>query len=254
MPEISYFDLIMGSPVNIPGACTVLPPTLEKLTKDKGTGLKRYGEFINLLSLTTTECIETFKLQENVQKMSDEQRSLYSNFVILCLYPQLRELLEKALSFFISETIVFDENRFLFVVCDDSKTATGVITRENYDAVRFVILRLCGIKTSDPTPMKFANEHAKELYELAEQGRKKLAKGKDQDGSSDIDNIASVISIFSQNYNLLNIKGLTVCQLYDQFSRLVIQTQLNVASVRWAAWGKEPWNSTMWKERIDIEQ
>lgn len=254
IPVIAYLDLITGSSVHIPGACTIIPPTVKRLRSDVGIGMGKYREYVNLISLTTSECIETFKLQDTIKAMNEEQRSVYDRFVILCLYKQLRELLQNALSFFVSETIVFDEEKFLFVVYRDSETPVGVITRENYDVVCYVILQLCGIKTSDPTPMKFANEHAKELYELAEKGRKKLAHGKEKDESMSLDNIVSVLSTYSNSYNLLNVGDLAVCQVYDQFSRLAIKTQLDVASTRWAAWGKDPWNSTMWQDRIDLEK
>ncbi len=63
-------------------------------------------------------------------------------------------------------------------------------------------------------------------------------------------NIISALSIQHNSYNMTNIWSLTVYQLYDQFFRLNIKTQVDINSMRWAAYGTEAFDYNLWFKSI----
>lgn len=61
-----------------------------------------------------------------------------------------------------------------------------------------------------------------------------------------LSSIISAVAARHHSLNILNIWDLTVYQLYDQFAQLNKSLQVDVSSMRWAAWGQEPFDFSLW--------
>jgi hypothetical protein len=67
----------------------------------------------------------------------------------------------------------------------------------------------------------------------------------------ELPNLVAAVSAKHNSYNLFNIWGLTVYQLYDQFARIDIGVQLDIYGTRWAAWGQDAFDTGIWFKRLN---
>ena len=129
----------------------------------------------------------------------------------------------------------------------------GVINRDNYNELKDTILAFSLPNGDSDKELKFSSESARRVYEQCEAGRKKAKRQKSDTRSAadfDLGNIISAIATEHNSLNLLNIWGLTPYQLYNQFARADRKVQLDVVSLKWAAWGSDPFEFDSWRKSI----
>ncbi|MDD6530605.1 MAG: hypothetical protein PUF41_11570 [Prevotella copri] len=161
--------------------------------------------------------------------------------------PELRAALLRALSFFLHADVLYADDVGYCIQRDDN---VEYLSLDQIRDIRSVILQFCNIQDDTETaPVKFKNARAKEIYEKIQ--RKKAEKQKASATSSEslsmtLPNLISAVAAYSPTYNYLNIWQLTVYQFYDQFARLNDDLQLKVFGQRWAAWGTDNFDFSVW--------
>ena len=158
----------------------------------------------------------------------------------------------EGLSFFIAGDVEFVGAAMTFTISVDGKPA-GVINRDNYSELKDTILAFSLPNGDSDKELKFSSEGARRVYEQCEAGRKKAKRQKSDARSAadfDLGNIISAIATEHNSLNLLNIWGLTPYQLYNQFARVDRKVQLDVVSLKWAAWGSDPFEFDSWRKSI----
>ena len=226
--------LVGGSDIPIMDGLHVRQPTLDDIRQPE-VGLARYQAYLSMLCMTAKDIL--------AQGDTGLPQSLLEHlhaFDLMTGIGELREPLHEALGFFIREPLLYAEEERCF------KTDSGRrIGRDNYEQVRNVILYISCVKPPETEAPKFMSDTARKIFEKIKAGREKSAKSA-QNRDLSLHNVISKLSSRHPSYNLLNIWGLTVWQLFDQFGCTCVNTQLDVYGLRWAAWGKDEFDFSQW--------
>lgn len=210
--KLSYFELLSPEPIYIEHVGGILSPTLRVISQ---TGIMTYQYYVSVL-LMEEEIFET--LPQN---------------------PELAQLLQLALDFFIKENVDYSTTDNCFVVHADDKVV-GVISKDNYATVCDLICQRISMKPKqDDDISKAKNKKAMEIMEKLQKGRTSKAKQTKTDKNLEIGNVISAVANRSQSLNILNIWDLTVFQLWDCFERISNNNIYNIQSMSVAAYGNK---------------
>lgn len=235
MGDISKFDLISGDDIFYKNICYLHPPRLDEI---RNIGFNEYDTYIKFLSMDANKYLSAIGVDSS--KLKDI--SNLSIFDIFISNDMTRKDLLTSLSFFISGELTYNPIRKSITISKNN--IQYEITRENYSAVIEGIFKLNNIVFENEEEIIFKDESTRELYMKMQKAK---AQGKLKSGSEvTIADIISVVSCYSNGYNLTNIWLLTINQLYDQFYRLNTKLQFDVFGTRWAAWGKDEFDFTIW--------
>lgn len=227
--EINAFTLLAGSPVTIKGI-SVYPPKLQEI---RDVGYSKYQDHVSILLSSPEDFLQLEQL--------DELGAARDPLIFITSVEPLRDAFTASLSFFLHGKVVYDE--------DVGYTLNGdTISFEQIREIRPAILTMCCVTDSQSAPpTKFKNEKARKIYETIQKRKMEQAKAKKK-GNPDMElhNLLSAFCAFSPTYNLINVWDLTVYQFYDQYSRLNNKIQLDIIGLRWAAWGKEDFDFSIW--------
>ena len=245
---VSVNSLMRGSPIVVPNICTIRQPTLDDIFNLPDN---EYELYLNILSIELRDYVD--KLQDlnslsPVQKMLSEKLSLCQ---LLLTNDHTATILIKALMFYITDNISVDTTGGTLLI--NNKPMTEV----DFMQIKNVILQINGLHMDQPKEtLKFANKKAKEIYEKCMAGKQKRER---QKSGADIktlnkmklDNMVGYVASHSYSYNLINIWQLTIYQLYDQFKRFNLYTQLDTITKRWATWGKEDFDFSVYFDNVN---
>lgn len=251
MSKISSFDLMSGLPIFYDGFCTLRPPTLNSI---RVVGFQTYLQYVKTFTLDIDSIVEN---NEEYGELSDVEKKGCTLYNILTSTPSMKEILYRSLSFFICETIIFDNENQAFLLFKKTKeedSYCGEINNENFDSLVSGILQVNCLDSPDPKQLKFKNSKQKEKFDKILQGRKIFNKTKQNNENMSLENLIGSISAYHNSYNLLNIWDLTIYQLYDQFNRLNFKTQFDILGLRWAAWGTEAFEFDEWFKDINLKK
>lgn len=238
--KIDEIFLVGAADIKV-GDVIVRQPKLNDI-RDTEVGMSKYNSFVRLLSMNVEDIVGV----DQLLAVPEESRDTFTAFNLLIVTPELRVMLTDALNFFIKGGVELDLGVAGYLTKDKA-----VINSANYDDIRLVILQISGVDTEHIGTPKFRSKKAQKIYEKIMKGRAEAAKAKaqDSDGTYSLPNIISKMSAKHPSLNLLNIWDLTVWQLYDQFSCVSVNDQLNIVGLRWAAWGKDPFDFTAWVKK-----
>ena len=206
------------------GVGTMRSPLLEELRPMScgGIGEKTYMMYLTLLSWEKEDAIEYSKLSgiRGWDKVDNEQFGMYE--VVMVLRP-LRDMFLNMLSFFIIETVEFDETHMRFITSrkteDEGYVEVGLIDSSNFEDVRDAILNLnyVGIDKKD-VEAKFTSVRAKEAWEKVQKFLKAQQKAnvKRDNGKYHLANLISKLCVSGNQYSIFNVYKLTIFQFYDQ--------------------------------------
>ena len=232
--SIDAFTLISGSNIDWNGILTIRQPRLGDI---RDVGYSKYQMYLNMMLLSKAHLLSTMGIHD--AQLADA----IDLYALLCEDPTSRERLIDAFSFFIVEPLSYHDGS-IFV--GDIPVSARIL-----DQVKPLILELSYIKTPEPPKKpKFASKSAEELWYKLQKGKRDFeqAKAKAQavDENMSLPNLISAVAAEHQGYSLLNIWDLTVYQLYDQFARINTKVQIDVYGQRWAAWGKDDFDTSVW--------
>ena len=244
MSDISKFDLISGADISYKGICLLHPPHLDDIRR---IGFDEYNSYIGFLTTDLNKYLSVSDISTDAVKGIPDLRI----FDIWISTTSMREHLKNAFSFFISGKIKFVPSYNAFkVTCGET---IGIINRNNYlDVVSGILnLNCVNYEQGKQEELIFQDEESRKLYEQIQKA-KKTGELKSEDKNFSLANLISSVASFGNGYNLINIWGLTVYQLYDQFYRLNSKFQLDIVGTRWAAWGKEDFDFDVWHKDITL--
>jgi hypothetical protein len=212
--------------LRIPGVCTIRPITLREIDDLENPNLYYIG--LALLTQPPSELLG-----------GCEEEIPVSGFQLIMGIPRIQDEFVKACTFFcVEKPVVSKENEIVFF--DDSSNAVGRLTEENFLLFQKEMKLANGITEEEEEKPRFGSQKAKELWGQMQRHKKNKGTG------TTVEEIVSCVSALSQSYNLFNIWGLTIPQLMDQYRRIYGNAQFNVLSTRWAAWGKEDFDFSLW--------
>ena len=227
-------------PIFLDGIGHIKAPTVRQVRQNQ----KRYSLYIHLLYYDLERYLKAAEIT-----MSDDMKHQISLFDLITANAETRTLFEEALSFFLCEEITFSEKEGIWVAAQSGKPS-GSIHKENYDYLRCCLLELNHVDFSeDAAPKKFRNEKAREIYEKLQKGKDQAQK-QEKDAAPSLGDMVSSLCVQSNCYNLINVWDLTIYQLYDQFVRQNIKNQLDTTGLRWAAWGSEPFDFSLYYQSL----
>lgn len=236
--NIDQMLLVGGSDIPIMDGLHVRQPTLNDI-RQPDVGERVYQSYLSLLCMTAKDLME-----HGASGIPDQLIEHISGFDLLTGIDELRPAFDKAIGFFIREPLEYVAANARFETQDG-----GVICRENYEHVRDVIMKISCIKPPETEKPKFTSNKAQRIFEKIKSGREKKSKAANPDLA--LPNLISKLSSKHPSYNLLNIWGLTVWQLFDQFGCTCVNTQIDIVGLRWAAWGKEDFDFSQWYKHTD---
>ena len=246
MIQVSDFDLLAGQPFRISSIGTFRAPKISDLFSVSGIGLDKYNMMLSLFSMGAEDLIHGIGLDEKYAELSPSEKEQFTPFFMITTVPGYRELLLEALDFFMLETVSFDETTHTVALISEDGSICGTVCNDNYDDLRAVVMKSsCLSMDYLSMPKKFRSKKAKSIFEKIEASRHKKATAKPDDSLS-LWNVISSVSARHNSYNLLNIWDLTIYQLYDQFSKLNLNHQIDVGALRWAAWGQNSFDFSLW--------
>lgn len=222
--RFDYFDMLSGEPIYLQGVGHLRSPRLSELRPTSGIGYRTYNLYLNLLTWDKEHLLKYDQLMQ-FRGTNKLNRDVLNAFDVATLLGQTRELYRGVLSFFMVEDLIWDEKKrcYLAVDSDNQQKIVGEINRDNFEEVREVMLQFNFIGLDkDETPAAHSTNKAKELWEKTQGFLKEQAKAEAKEDKPEyhLSNIVSKICAIHPSYNLLNIYGLTVFQLYDSFFQL----------------------------------
>ena len=238
---MDQFTLISGAPYSCDGIL-IYPP---KLGQIRDIGYAQYQMFLSIFLMTKEDILEMIKIDSS---HADEVE--FNTLQLITLIPEFRESLLRSLNFFLHANVRYsDEYGYYF---EDTEE---IIPLKKIWLIRRAILKFCCVNDeSDSEPLRFRNEKAREIWEKIQKHKAAARKQKRSgtgDKSMDLPNLIGAVCAYSSSYNLLNIWDLTVYQFYDQFARLDNRIQIDVYGQRWAAWGKEDFDFSIWRKALN---
>lgn len=252
--RFDYFDMLSGEPIYLQDVGHLRSPKLSELRPTSGIGYRAYNLYLNLLTWDKEHLLKYDQLMQ-FRGASKLNRDVLNVFDVATLLTQTREFCRGVLSFFMVEDLVWDEkkHRYLAVNPDNKEEIVGEINRDNFEEVREVMLQFNFIGLDkDETPAAHSTDKAKELWEKTQGFLKEQAKAgaKEDKPEYHLSNIISKICAVHPSYNLLNIYGLTIFQLYDSFFQLGYMRSSDLSERIFSNHGGEKFHFEDWLKPI----
>jgi len=255
--KFKYEDLISGDSIFVENVGHIRSPFLYELKPTQGIGTWTYNLYISLLAWDREKIINFLKMSTGRKLSKLEDNTKLEVFDILTIIEGSRELLRKAIAFFMLEDVVWNEEDRAFITMDgETNDYIGRVDRNNFEEVRDMMLQMNYINLGESAkPLKHSSDKARELWEKAQEYLKKESKKNTQEKEMNLGNIISKLAIASHSYNLLNIYNLTVFQLYDQFFQCGYLRGMELNERAYTIHGGEKFNMKDWlKPIINIKE
>ena len=252
--RFDYFDMLSGDPIYLQGVGHLRSPLLSELRPTSGVGYRIYNLYISFLSWDKEQLLKYDQLMQ-YRGASKLNRDILNVFDVATLLIQTREFCRGVLSFFMVEDLVWDETgrRFLTMTQGETPKVIGEINRDNFEEVRQLMLQFNYIGLDkDNIPATHSTNKSKELWEKSQ----KFLKDQVKDGAHEdkpeyhLSNIISKICAVHPSYNLLNIYGLTVFQLYDSFFQVGYMRSADLSEEIFSTHGGNKFNFEDWLKPI----
>ena len=242
---IDQMVLMSGAPMRI-GSILFRQPTLGQIYQDPDIGSLTYEAYLYVIGLDVENFLQITNLTDIYMGLDRELREQIGIYDLLMAEPSWRELLQKALSFFVVGTVNFDIASHAFIVLEED--GSHVLTKEIYDQAREFIMRSACMEYKDQkSELRFYNQRAKEAWERLMKHKEEMRKKpKKANPSYSLWNVIGAVTTKHPSINLTNVWQLTVYQLYDQFARIRGIVSFDIFSVRWAMWGKDKFDYALW--------
>ena len=249
-----YYDMLSGEPILVDNVGHIRSPLLSEIKPTTGVGYRAYNIYLNILSWDKDHLLKYGQLMQyrGIDKLNNDK---FTFFDIATLLPQTRELCRGVLSFFMVEDIAWDEKnrRFVALTSDETPEITGEINRDNFEYVRQLMLQLNFIGLDkDDAPVAHSSNTAKDLWEKTQGFLKKQAESEVHEDKPEyhLSNIISKVCVIHPSYNLLNVYGLTVFQLYDTFFQLGYMRSTDLSERIFSTHGGDKFNFEDWLKPI----
>lgn len=240
--------LLLGCDICYKNICTLHPPTLRTIFSNYDLFVKS----VTMLILKKQQFVDMVQLNEIINPKEYENMSVYQ---LIILFPQTREMLQEALSFFVAEKLTFDEQNLRFHIEENDK----YIDDDNFSEIVSSICNMCCVSydNEDTKALKFASKKAQEVYEKCQRGRQQSKKFESKSTKKDETSLEQMVSFLSTNrgsYNLINIWDLTLYQFYSEFYWTRYNKEFESSQHRWEVWGDKEFDFTLAYKGFDFSK
>lgn len=239
--KIPYSHLISKYPIRIECFGPIYSPTWGEIDI---VGHESYLGYISILMLNDEMIDKLHPELKFLEKIPLKERQKLNVFDRIVLLKETQEMCSQALSFFCKKATAYDTKQRCFTLGTKKEKNLSYVTRENHEAIFDFILQMNFIHTNPEKELKFKNNAARRIYERIQEAKKQQKQPHDK--SMELPNLVSAICARHPSYNFLNIDQLTVAQIYDTFIRMEANHQIDASVLRWAAYGSEPFDFTLW--------
>lgn len=250
--RFSYEDLISGDAIFVEGIGHLQSPQLRKLQPSKGIGFWTYNVYVGLFAWDKDN-IRKFLRSVTGSALTPLNDGRLQAFDILTVVPISRDLLQKAISFFMTETAVWKDLKHQFEIVNGENEVVGFVNRDNFGEFSKMVLELNYVGlggSSEPTG--HSSKKSEELWKQAQSYLKTQNSKLPEDKTLSIANIISKLCATNTSYNLLNIYDLTVFQLYDQFFQYSFLRTAGLGEMIFSNHGGKDFDIKGWLEPLQI--
>lgn len=238
---IDRWTLATGDNIKLPSGCEIIQPRLSRIRE---LGLEAYSSALGIVMQDVDSILSAMGV-DTAQLPLDYREDLTA-YRLIVLSESLRKYLLDAFSFFIVGRCQFIPASLSFAFSNEKGDFIAKFSEEDYPDFQAYVRQLCCIESKKAEVKTFRSEKAKRIYEKIQKGRKEMNALKKTNSDLEMGNVIAAVVSKACGYTYDNIWNLTVYQLYDLFYRLNTDTQLDVYGTRWAAYGKEDFDFSVW--------
>lgn len=257
MIELDYGTRLSPDPIKL-SIGTLIKPKLRDISK---VTFDTYSYYESLAKLTPKSYYNAVRKNmggiEYWESLSLGERNNLKLFDIIVKEAELKSSYLEMFNFFFVENVVIYED--LFIVLKEgikeissqsnAEDVQGIITKENFNDIIFVIQQICCIEDkSNNEKLKFKNNLAKELFFKMQKAVEKQKIERKEDKNFELPNLISAVSNSHPTIDPINVWDLTVYQLMDSFNRLQTNRMLDMQATSVSVWGdkKNAFNPALW--------
>ena len=234
---VSQMKLERGTPIKVTEYCTLRQPLLGDI---EDVGYDRYQGFLSAFLISKAELLKSLGAEDG------PEFDAYTLYDLIAAIPELRANYAEALAFFVIGGVSHDQKGFY--------VGSHQLTKEELQDIAAAVMQAAYIEMDEESQHVFASEKARRVWEKCKKGRAALRKENKKDVNMELPNLIGAVAARGCGYNLLNIWDLTVYQLHDQFARMNVSVQMDIYSSRWAAWGKDDFDVSLWFKDISKKE
>lgn len=241
--KLNYYDLIMSDPITITGVGQVKCPSIKDISRITYSAYETYLLFLNCSP--DKYCTELNpQYQEWYEGLSDNEITSLTMYDIATSSKDLSTFYASIFSFFFVENVIYDMTHDCFIVIPDtsdmvSQDQIGVITKDNFSDISNIILQMNYIKPNVSDLSKVKNKKGLERFKKIQQLKKKNNIEHTSDPNMELGNVISAICSRHNSINFINIRDLTVYQVWDTFNRMMANTVYDSAHTSISVWGNK---------------
>ena len=194
-----------------------------KLSEIKNITYTKYASYINLLTVDVRNLLDMNKIEDE-KIIDDIKKNKFTIFdVVTGTNKETEKQFKKALSIFLNESNIYIDRKNLCIFLGklEDKENVKILTREDFKILQ-EILRLQNFLKDYEREYRPANKKAEELIEKKKEVEKKIRE-KNKDKSLDLGDIVDIVCCYGDDVNYINIWGLTIFQIYNSYTRILIK-------------------------------
>lgn len=252
--KLSYFQLLSNEPINI-GIGHIKVPTIRERRE---LGEFEWWKYAIYSSMTIDNYFEAFlpdKYEEFLTRPYEERvnTSIYDIMDMSSI-----QVYVNMFNFYFEEDVVYDirskEFRlFKYLNIKNEQTGemerkkflVGKITRKTFQTVLDIIFQISNMNKEKSLEDELSQMNEEEdagmilfLKKRKDAKKKRQPKHVKSDPKYDIGNIISIVCAYGENgINCLNVNDITIPQLYDQFTRIIMDRSYQLGARSVSVWG-----------------
>lgn len=236
MKGYSDFDYLCNEPYFYNGVGHIKCPTLREIRQ---ITYGQFNIFLNYISITQKQFLETFQLTEKFNSLSDEEKGKNTVYNLLTFEMNRADFLTYMIDFFVVEDIQYDQENNVFLIGnieenDDGNkifNTTGYINNENFDEFRAFLQVILGMKSErEVEKPRYKNKAAQKIAEkIAKHKSQKKEKQTPVDEDYTIPNM--IVKYCTHNkvgINILNVWDMTYYQFMKMFLEYRVGRQADI--------------------------
>lgn len=216
--KINELKLLKGDPIEVVKDLYVYPLKLKEIAE---IGEEEYNSLLSTIMLNKSILS---KLEGNDVPKSEIEKLYELNDLefILCIslyFPHFFQKFIQGLAIFLKSNIEVTPDMDVIVINEDKYKFH--LDNQLFLSIKQVIAKQNYIKHQNETSYKPANAKAQALLEKMNKIKENIQSKNKEEGLS-LKTVISIVSNYSENLNMFSIWDLTVYQLYESYSRLIL--------------------------------
>lgn len=270
MLKLDHFSLLSPEPIEFEKIGSIKSPTLREISKlgydTYSTYItyllmepKGYFEFVDMYSESyfkdmTSDNVQLLKgAREYYESLSESEKVDFSIYNLMIFDDIFIDEMCHIFNFFFLEDVEYNDKDKCFYTFNENHELVGVIYSGNYNAVLDLILQRINMRKKNAELEGEKIKKSKAAQRILEKLKKAEKKKSKVDKRFELGNLISAVAVRSNSLNIINIWDITIYQLYDQFSRLRIDTSYDISKRSVSVWGDSDgkFKNDLWFMEID---